>query len=90
MEQALPGLTRRSFGSDWQKGEFTEILRSMGSLAPENGNMGQAANTVRSQLEQMLNEAMDHFRQMEKQAELIWRPSTSRSRPGSPPAPGTC
>ncbi len=54
-----------------KKGELTEILRSMGSLAPEERKtMGQAANTVRSQLEQMLNEAMDHFRQMEKQAEL--------------------
>ena len=54
-----------------KKGELTEILRSMGSLPPEERKtLGQAANTVRSQLEQLLNESMERFRQMEKKAEL--------------------
>lgn len=54
-----------------KKGELTEILRSMGALAQEERKvMGQAANTAREQLEQLLNDKMDRFRQMEKQAGL--------------------
>ncbi|MDD2301762.1 MAG: phenylalanine--tRNA ligase subunit alpha, partial [Eubacteriales bacterium] len=54
-----------------KKGELTEILRSMGSLPPEERKtLGQAANSARSQLEQLLNENMERFRQMEKAAEL--------------------
>ena len=54
-----------------KKGELTEILRSMGSLAPEERKtLGQIANTARTQLEEMINEKIDLFKTLRKQAEF--------------------
>lgn len=54
-----------------KKGELTEILRSMGSLAPEERKtLGQAANAAREQLEELLNEKMNRFRMLQKEAEF--------------------
>ena len=40
-----------------KKGQLTEILRSMGSISPEERKvLGQAANSVRSEIESMLEE----------------------------------
>lgn len=54
-----------------KKGELTEILRSMGSLAPEERKtVGQIANTTRGQLEEMINEKITRFKDLRKQAEF--------------------
>jgi hypothetical protein len=43
-----------------KKGELTGILRSMGSLAPEERKtLGQVANAARTQLEEMINEVTE-------------------------------
>lgn len=54
-----------------KKGELTEILRSMGSLAPEERKtLGQVANAARAQLEEMINEKITLFKELRKQAEF--------------------
>lgn len=54
-----------------KKGELTEILRSMGSLAPEERKtLGQVANVARAQLEEMINEKIALFKELRKQAEF--------------------
>lgn len=54
-----------------KKGELTEILRSMGSLAPEERKtIGQVANTARVQLEEMINEQISRFKDLRKLAEF--------------------
>ena len=59
-----------------KKGQLTEILRSMGKLSPEERKeLGQAANQVRAQVEQMLEETFsqlkDKARQIKFQAEKV-------------------
>ncbi|NCB41184.1 MAG: phenylalanine--tRNA ligase subunit alpha [Clostridia bacterium] len=54
-----------------KKGELTEILRSMGSLAPEERKtLGQLANDTRAQLEDLINEKILFFKELRKQAEF--------------------
>ena len=46
-----------------KKGQLTEILRSMGKLAPEERKeLGQAANQVRSEVEKMLEETFENLK----------------------------
>ena len=50
-----------------KKGRLTEILRSMGSLDPqERKTMGQAANSVRSEIESLLEETFARIRELQK------------------------
>ena len=47
-----------------KKGQLTEILRSMGQLAPEERKeLGQAANQVRSEVEKMLEETFENLKE---------------------------
>ena len=55
-----------------KKSKMTEILRSMGSLAPEERKtLGQTANAVRAEIEAMLEEQYANIK--EKQKELRFR-----------------
>lgn len=50
-----------------KKGKLTEILRSMGSLDPEERRtLGQAANSVRAEIEALLEERFSSLKQAEK------------------------
>ncbi len=50
-----------------KKGELTEILRSMGGLSPEERkSMGQAANSVRGEIERMLEERFTSLKEAAK------------------------
>ena len=52
-----------------KKGQLTEILRSMGSLDPEERKvLGQAANSVRSQIESLLEDKFTQVKNAEKDA----------------------
>lgn len=67
-----------------KKSQLTEILRSMGTLSPEERKaMGQEANTVRSEIESMLKEKLDALKSAQKelkfQAEKI-----DVTEPGAP------
>lgn len=54
-----------------KKGKLTEILRSMGSLDPEERKtMGQAANKARSEIEKMLEEKFAAVKEIEKEKKL--------------------
>ncbi len=69
-----------------KKGQLTEILRSMGSLAPEERKaLGQAANQVRSEIEAMLEEKFAEVKKAEKnlrfKAERIDVTEPGRQRP---------
>ena len=52
-----------------KKGQLTEILRSMGKLAPEERKeLGQAANQVRSEVEKMLEETFENLKGKAREA----------------------
>ena len=54
-----------------KKGQLTEILRSMGKLAPEERKeLGQAANQVRSEVEKMLDETFENLKSKAREAKL--------------------
>jgi phenylalanyl-tRNA synthetase alpha chain len=51
-----------------KKGKLTEILRSMGSLDPEERKvLGQAANSVRSEIEALLDEKFASLKELQKE-----------------------
>ena len=54
-----------------KKGALTEILKSMGKLSPEERKeLGQAANQVRAEIEELLAEKIAELKEKEKQAKL--------------------
>ena len=54
-----------------KKGQLTEILRSMGQLAPEERKeMGQAANQVRADVEKMLEETFAQLKSKAREAKF--------------------
>ena len=54
-----------------KKGQLTEILRSMGKLAPEERKeLGQAANQVRSEVEKMLEETFESLKGKAREAKF--------------------
>ena len=54
-----------------KKGQLTEILRSMGKLAPEERKeLGQAANQVRSEVEKMLDETFENLKSKARDAKF--------------------
>ncbi len=54
-----------------KKGELTEMLKGMKSLAPEERKtFGQAANEARAKIENTLNERMEYFRNAQKELAL--------------------
>ena len=54
-----------------KKGQLTEILRSMGQLAPEERKeLGQAANQVRSEVEKMLDETFENLKSKAREAKF--------------------
>ena len=54
-----------------KKGQLTEILRSMGQLAPEERKeLGQAANQVRSEVEKMLDETFENLKSTAREAKF--------------------
>ena len=54
-----------------KKGQLTEILRSMGKLAPEERKeLGQAANQVRSEVEKMLEETFENLKGKAREAKF--------------------
>ncbi len=54
-----------------KKGERTEMLKGMKSLAPEDRkSFGQAANEARARIENTLNERMEFFRNAQKEMAL--------------------
>jgi len=55
-----------------KKGKLTEILRSMGSLAPEERKeFGKAANTVRAEIEALLEEKFAFLKERQKADRFI-------------------
>ena len=54
-----------------KKGALTEILKSMGKLSPEERKeLGQAANQVRAEIEELLAEKIAELKEKEKQAKF--------------------
>ena len=54
-----------------KKGQLTEILRSMGSLTPEERKeLGQAANQVRAEIEKMLADTVSQIKEKAKDAKF--------------------
>ena len=54
-----------------KKGQLTEILKSMGSLTPdERKELGQAANRVKQEIEQLLEETFDELKAKAQAAKL--------------------
>ena len=54
-----------------KKGKITEVLRSMGKLAPEEKKaLGQAANKVKAQIEEELNERVAELKEKAKEAKF--------------------
>jgi len=54
-----------------KKGQLTEILRGMGKLSPEERKViGQMANSVRAEIEGMLEEKFDAVKKAAKEAQL--------------------
>ena len=54
-----------------KKGELTEMLKGMKTLAPEERKtFGQAANEARAKIENTLNERMEYFRNAQKELAL--------------------
>jgi phenylalanyl-tRNA synthetase alpha chain len=72
-----------------KKGELTDILRSMGSLSPdERKEFGQAANNVRAEIEGMLAETVKNLK--EKAREAKFKAETiDVTEPGKPYKLGT-
>ena len=55
-----------------KKGKLTEILRSMGSLAPEDRKeFGKAANSVRAEIEALLEEKFASMKELQKADRFI-------------------
>ena len=55
-----------------KKGQLTEILRSMGSLSPEERkDFGKAANTVRAEIEALLEEKFTAMKERQKADQFI-------------------
>lgn len=55
-----------------KKGQLTEILRSMGSLGPEERkDFGKAANTVRAEIESLLEETFTAMKEHQKADKFI-------------------
>ena len=55
-----------------KKGQLTEILRSMGSLSPEERkDFGKAANSVRSEIEKMLEEKFAAVKEQQKADQFV-------------------
>lgn len=55
-----------------KKGELTQILRSMGSLAPEERpKMGQMVNALRSEIEDQLAQKEDQLKATEQEQKLL-------------------
>lgn len=55
-----------------KKGKLTEILRSMGSLAPEDRKeFGKAANSVRTEIEALLEEKFASMKELQKADKFI-------------------
>ena len=51
-----------------KKGQFTEVLRSMGKLPPEEKKaLGMAANKAKAEFEEMLNEKMEAVKQQARE-----------------------
>ena len=54
-----------------KKGALTEILKSMGKLSPEERKeLGQAANQVRAEIEELLKETFDTLKSAAQEAKL--------------------
>lgn len=54
-----------------KKGEITAIMKSMGKLSPEEKKeLGKAANTVRAEVETLINKKMEAIKKAEKEARL--------------------
>ena len=54
-----------------KKGALTEILRSMGSLSPEERKqLGQAANQVRAEIEKMLADTVSRLKEKAREAKF--------------------
>ena len=54
-----------------KKGQLTEILRSMGGLAPEERKeLGMAANKVRADIESLLDETFSQLKEKAKEAKF--------------------
>ena len=54
-----------------KKGEITAIMKSMGKLTPEEKKeLGKAANTVRAEVETLINKKMEAIKKAEKEARL--------------------
>jgi phenylalanyl-tRNA synthetase alpha chain len=54
-----------------KKGQLTEILRSMGKLSPEDRKvLGQSANSVRKEIEELLEKKFDELKKIEKNLKL--------------------
>lgn len=54
-----------------KKGEITAIMKSMGKLSPEEKKeLGKAANTVRAEVEEIINNKLAHIKEAEKNAKL--------------------
>ena len=52
-----------------KKGSLTSILKSMGQLSPEERKaLGQAANQVRAEIEQLLADTVSHLKEKEREA----------------------
>lgn len=67
-----------------KKGQLTEILRSMGSLTPEERkDLGKVANTVRGEIEQFLEEKFAAMKEKQK-AEKFIKEKIDVTEPGAP------
>ncbi|MEE1037897.1 MAG: phenylalanine--tRNA ligase subunit alpha [Eubacterium sp.] len=54
-----------------KKGEITAIMKGMGKLSPEEKKeLGRVANTVRNEVEEIINVKMDAIKKAEKEARL--------------------
>ena len=67
-----------------KKGELTQILRGMGKLSPEERKeTGQAANSVRSQIERLMEEKLEAAKKAAKQAQFVLE-KVDVTEPGRP------
>ena len=66
-----------------KKGQLTEILRSMGSLSPEERkDFGKAANTVRAEIEGLLEEKFASMKEQQK-ADMFIKEKIDVTEPGT-------
>ena len=67
-----------------KKGDLTQILRGMGSLSPEERKeTGQKANSIRSQIEEMLEEKFEAAKRAAKEAQFVLE-KVDVTEPGKP------